>query len=31
VGCIAKTDGEYKQELASLLTLKFQTFESVTL
>ena len=31
VDCIAQTDGEYKQELASLLTLKFQTFENVTL
>ncbi len=31
VDCIAKTDGMYKQELASLLTLKFQTFENVTL
>lgn len=31
VDCIAKTDGEYKQELASLLTLKFQTFENVPL
>lgn len=31
VGCIAETDGEYKQELVSLLTLKFQTFENVTL
>ena len=31
VGCIAETDGEYKQELASLLTLKFQTFENVPL
>lgn len=31
VGCIAETDGEYKQELASLLTPKFQTFENVTL
>lgn len=30
-GCIAETDGEYKQELASLLTLKFQTFENVNL
>ena len=29
--CIAEADGEYKQELASLLTLKFQTFENVTL
>jgi len=29
--CIAETEGEYKQELASLLTLKFQTFENVTL
>jgi len=29
--CIAETNGEYKQELASLLTLKFQTFENVTL
>jgi transposase len=31
VDCIAKTNGEYKQELASLLTLKFQTFENVPL
>jgi transposase len=31
VGCIAKTDGQYKQELTSLLTLKFQTFENVPL
>ena len=31
VDCISETDGEYKQELASLLTLKFQTFENVTL
>ena len=31
VGCIAETEGEYKQELASLLTLKFQTFENVPL
>jgi len=29
--CIAETEGEYKQELVSLLTLKFQTFESATL
>jgi transposase len=29
--CIAETDGAYKQELTSLLTLKFQTFENVTL
>ena len=29
--CIAEADGEHKQELASLLTLKFQTFENVTL
>ena len=29
--CIAEADGEYKQELASLLTLKFQVFENVTL
>jgi len=29
--CIAETDGEHKQELASLLTLKFQTFENVNL
>lgn len=29
--CIAEADGEYKQELASLLTLKFQTFENATL
>jgi transposase len=26
--CIAEADGEYRQELASLLTLKFQTFEN---
>ncbi len=31
VDCIAETDGEYRQELASLLTLKFQTFENVPL
>jgi transposase len=31
VDCIAETDGLYKQELASLLTLKFQTFENVPL
>jgi transposase len=31
VSCITQTDGEYKQELASLLTLKFQTFENVPL
>ncbi|MCI0564063.1 MAG: IS630 family transposase [Nitrososphaera sp.] len=31
VDCIAETEGEYKQELASLLTLKFQTFENVPL
>lgn len=31
VDCITETDGEYKQELASLLTLKFQTFENVPL
>lgn len=31
VDCIAKADGEHKQELASLLTLKFQTFENVNL
>jgi len=31
VDCIAETDGEYKQELASLLTLNFQTFENVPL
>lgn len=31
VDCIAETDGKYKQELASLLTLNFQTFENVTL
>jgi transposase len=31
VGCIAETDGLYKQELVSLLTLKFQTFENVPL
>jgi transposase len=29
--CIAQTDGIYKRELASLLTLKFQTFENVPL
>ena len=29
--CIAEADGAYKQELASLLTLRFQTFENVTL
>jgi len=29
--CIAQTDGEHKLELASLLTLKFQTFQKVTL
>ena len=29
--CIAESNGKYRQELASLLTLKFQTFESVTL
>ena len=29
--CIFETNGEYRQELASLLTLKFQTFENVTL
>lgn len=29
--CIAETDKEYKQELASLLTLNFQTFENVPL
>jgi transposase len=29
--CIAEADGEYKEELASLLTLKFQTFENATL
>lgn len=29
--CIAETDGEYRQELASLLTLKFQTFGNVPL
>ena len=28
---IAETDGKYKQELSSLLTLKFQTFENVNL
>jgi transposase len=31
VDCIAQTDGIYKQELTSLLTLKFQTFENVPL
>lgn len=31
VDCIAETDGEYKPELASLLTLNFQTFENVPL
>lgn len=31
VNCIAETDGYYKQELASLLSLKFQTFENVPL
>jgi transposase len=31
VECIAQTDGIYKQELASLLTLNFQTFQNVTL
>ncbi len=31
VDCIAQTDGIYKQELAGLLTLKFQTFENVPL
>jgi transposase len=31
VDCIAETDGTYKQQLASLLTLKFQTFENVPL
>ena len=29
--CLAETQGEHKQKLASLLTLKFQTFENVTL
>lgn len=29
--CIAGTSEQYKQELADLLTLKFQTFENVTL
>lgn len=29
--CITEADGKYKQELASLLTLKFQTFENATL
>ena len=29
--CVAEADGKYKQELASLLTLKFQTFENETL
>ena len=31
VGCITETDALYKQELTSLLTLKFQTFENVPL
>jgi len=31
VNCIAETDGKHKQEFASLLTLKFQTFENETL
>lgn len=31
IDCIAEADGAYKQELASLLTLRFQTFENVTL
>jgi len=30
-GCIAETDGAYRQELARLLTLKFQTFGNVPL
>ena len=29
--CIAEVDGKYKQEISSLLTLKFQTFENVNL
>ncbi len=29
--CLAETAGEFQQELVSLLTLKFQTFENVTL
>ncbi len=29
--CIAEADGKYKKELASLLTLKFQTFENENL
>lgn len=29
--CITEADGKYKQELASLLTLKFQTFENEAL
>ena len=29
--CIANTHGRYKKELASLLTLNFQTFENVKL
>lgn len=31
LNCISKADGEYKQELTSLLTLNFQTFENVNL
>ena len=31
IDCIAETDGDYKQELDRLLSLKFQTFENVTL
>jgi len=31
VDCIAEADGAHKQELASLCTLKFQTFENVNL
>jgi transposase len=29
--CLAEVSGKYKQQLASLLTLNFQTFENVTL
>ena len=29
--CISEADGEYRQELASLLTLNFQSFENVNL
>lgn len=29
--CVAEADGKHKQELASLLTLKFQTFKNATL